>query len=177
MKVWDLLVRLLHWSLVAAVVMAWISTLGLGFAKIHEPVGYVAVGLVAARVAWGFVGSRYARFSQFVRDHRQLRRYAAQLQSRQESRYLGHNPLGGWMVLVLLGVVAGLGLTGWLYTTDYFWGMAWLDVLHQLLAWLLLVLVVLHVAGVVFTSLRHRENLVAAMFSGRKRPPAPGDRM
>ena len=177
MRVWDVLVRLLHWSLVAAVVIAWTSTLGLGFSKAHEPAGYVAVGLVAARVIWGFAGSPYARFSQFVCGYRQLRLYAALLKSGRESRYLGHNPLGGWMVLILLAVVASLGLTGWLYMTDYFWGMAWLDQLHELLAWLLLVLVFLHIAGVVFTSLRHRENLLAALFSGRKRPPGPGDKL
>lgn len=174
-KVWDRLVRLLHLALVASVVMAWISTLGLGLVKAHEPAGYIALGVVALRIVWGFSGSRYARFSQFVRGKREVLHYAGQLQAGNEPRYIGHNPLGGWMVLLLLSLVVSLGLTGWLYTTDYFWGMAWLDTLHHALAWALLVLVALHLAGVVFTSLRHRENLVAAMFSGRKAPPDTGD--
>lgn len=175
MKVWDALVRLLHWSLIAAVAVAWISTLGWGFVRVHEPAGYVALGIVVARMGWGFFGSHYARFTQFVRSPRTTWRYGALVHRQQEPRYIGHNPLGGWMVLALLGCVTALGATGWLYTTDAFWGEAWLDNLHQALAWLLLGLAALHVAGVVFTSLRHRENLVAAMFSGYKRPAGPRD--
>ncbi|MFI5445415.1 cytochrome b/b6 domain-containing protein [Polaromonas sp. UC242_47] len=174
-KVWDRLIRLLHLVLVASVVVAWSSTLGQGFVKAHEPAGYIALAVVAIRVIWGFCGSHYARFSQFVCGKGEVLHYADQLRTGKEPRYIGHNPLGGWMVLLLLGLVASLGLTGWLYTTDYFWGMAWLDTLHHALAWALLVLIALHLAGVAFTSLRHRENLVAAMFSGRKPAPDPGD--
>ena len=174
-KVWDRLIRLLHWVLVAAVVMAWVSTLGLGLLRAHEPAGYIALAVVAIRVVWGFCGGRHARFSQFVRGRREVLHYAGQLRAGNEPRYIGHNPLGGWMVLLLLGMVASLGLTGWLYTTDYFWGMAWLDQLHNALAWALLVLVALHLAGVAFTSLRHRENLAAAMFSGHKAASGSGD--
>lgn len=175
MKVWDRPVRLLHWVLVAAVATAWLSTLGWGFARAHEPAGYVALAVVALRVFWGFAGSRPARFSRFVRGPRAVLRYAVQICAGREARHIGHNPLGGWMVLLLLACVAGLGLTGWLYTTDQFWGMAWLDQLHQALAWALLALIALHLAGVLFTSLRHRENLVAAMFSGDKPPPGVND--
>ncbi len=175
MKVWDTLVRLLHWSLIAAVATAWLSTLGWGFVWAHEPAGYVALGIMVARVAWGFFGSDYARFVQFVRSPRTTWHYGVLLRSRREPRYIGHNPLGGWMILALLACVAALGVTGWMYTTDAFWGEAWLDNLHQALAWLLLGLALLHVAGVVFTSLRHRENLIFAMFSGHKRPPGPHD--
>lgn len=173
-KVWDRPVRLLHWTLVIAVAGAWITTLGWGFVKWHEPAGYVALAAVTLRALWGFTGSKYARFRQFVRGPRSLLNYTDQLRTKSEPRHLGHNPLGGWMVLQLIACIAGLGITGWLYTTDYFWGMAWLDLLHQCLAWGLLALVLLHVAGVLFTSLRHRENLVAAMFTGRKRPPTSG---
>jgi cytochrome b len=86
-----------------------------------------------------------------------------------EARHLGHNPLGGWMIVALLATVAGASVTGWLYTLDAFWGMAWLEWTHRALAWSLVGLIVLHVGGVIFSSLRHRENLVAAMFTGRKR--------
>ena len=173
-KVWDRLVRLLHWSLVLAVVIAWTSTLGLGFSSAHEPAGYVALGAVALRLVWGVAGSRYARFSQFIRTPRAVWHYAVQLSDKTEARYIGHNPLGGWMILLLLACVAGLGVTGWLYTTDYFWGSAWLDKLHQLLAWALLALVALHLAGVAFTSLRQGENLAASMVDGRKASAVPG---
>ncbi|MES2400763.1 MAG: cytochrome b/b6 domain-containing protein [Pseudomonadota bacterium] len=174
-KVWDGLVRMLHWLLVLSVALAWISSLGFGLLKAHEPAGYVALAVVTVRVAWGFIGSRHARFSQFVRRPRAVRDYAVQLSTGTEPRYIGHNPLGGWMVLLLLALVASLGLTGWLYTTDYFWGTAWLDQLHAALAWVLLVLIAGHLGGVIVTSLRHRENLASAMFSGRKQAKAPGD--
>lgn len=175
LKVWDRSVRLLHWALVFALLVAWTSTLGLGFATLHEPAGYAALGIVALRIIWGFCGSRYARFSQFVRGRRQVLRYANTVLEGHEQRYIGHNPLGGWMVLLLLVVVGLLGVTGWLYTTDYFWGMAWLDTLHTGLAWLLLLLVVLHLSGVALASWRHRENLVFALFSGKKLAPNPDD--
>lgn len=174
-KVWDGLVRLLHWMLVLSVALAWISTLGFGLLKMHEPAGYVALAIVTVRVAWGFIGSRYARFSQFVRRPHALRDYALKLKTGTEPRYIGHNPLGGWMVLLLMAVVASLGITGWLYTTDYFWGMAWLDQLHNALAWFLLVLIAGHLGGVIITSIRHCENLAAAMLHGRKPAAAPGD--
>ena len=175
LKVWDGLVRLLHWLLVVSIALAWVSTLGFGLPTTHEPAGWVALAGVAIRLVWGFAGSRHARFSGFVRKPQAVRDYALKLRAGQEPRYIGHNPLGGWMVLALLAVVAALGLTGWLYTTDAFWGMAWLDRLHAALAWGLLVLIAGHIGGVLFTSLRHHENLVSAMFSGRKPAAAPGD--
>lgn len=88
-----------------------------------------------------------------------------------EERHLGHNPLGGWMALALWTTVAGACATGWLYTTDAFFGIAWVETAHQVLAWTVVALLPLHLAGVVLASLRHRENLVAAMFGGSKRPP------
>ena len=90
-------------------------------------------------------------------------------------RHEGHNPLGGWMIVALLATVAGLALSGWLYTSDAFWGDATVEAWHRGLAWTLLVLVLLHLAGVVHASRRHRENLVRAMLSGDKRESAPGD--
>lgn len=179
MKVWDLLVRLLHWSLVAAIVIAWLSTLHLGFGSTHEPAGYVALAVVATRVLWGLLGRRpgaqYARFSQFVRPPAAVRHYAHLLRAHREPRYIGHNPLGGWMVLALLACIASIGITGWLQTTDRYWGSEVLEFIHHKLAWALLGMIALHVLGVIVTSLRHRENLVAAMFTGRKDPVQPHD--
>lgn len=177
MKVWDGLVRLLHWTLVAAVATAWLSTLGLGFVRWHEPAGYVALATVAIRLVWGFTGSRFAKFSEFVCGAGSVLRYVRQLRANKEPRYIGHNPLGGWMVVALLACVASLGLTGWLYTTDAFWGEAWLDRLHYVLAWTLLGLIALHLTGVMFTSVRHRENLVPAMFTGRKKHLSPTENL
>ena len=172
--VWDAPVRWLHWLLVTAVAIAWLTALGL--TQFHRAIGYGAVAVVLARLAWGFVGNRHARLATFVRGPAATVRYAGELLSGKEPRYLGHNPLGGWMVVALLACVLALGLTGWLYTnTDRFWGDPWMEQLHTALAWLLLALGALHVAGVAFTSVRHRENLVRAMLDGSKAAPRNGD--
>ena len=172
-RVWDRAVRMLHWTLVVAVAL---SALGLvALFGVHQPAGYVALAAVLARIAWGAFGSRYARFTQFVRGPRTALRYARDVAAGREPRFIGHNPLGGWMVVALMLCVIGLALTGWLYSTDAFFGDETLERVHLALAWMLLGLVVAHVSGVLFTSLRHRENLLAAMFSGAKRAPANDD--
>ena len=166
-RVWDALVRVLHWSLVLSVATAWLTRHSPG--RWHEWLGYAALAIVAARVAWGFLGSRYARFADFVRAGRVTSAYARDVLAHREARYLGHNPLGGWMVLALLVLVALVGFTGWLYTTDRYWGVEWVEDTHETLSNVLFLFVALHVAGVIFTSARHRENLVGAMLHGRKR--------
>lgn len=172
-RVWDAPVRLLHWGLVAAVAVAWWSSDDTG--PLHENTGYVAIALLAARLAWGFAGSRYARFAQFVHPPRHTLAYARAALAGHAPRYIGHNPLGGWMVLALLTNLALLGFTGWLYTTDMFWGYGWLAYLHKYLGWALLALIALHVAGMLYTSWAHRENLVRAMLTGLKSPPSGND--
>ena len=166
-RVWDRLVRLLHWGLVLSLSLSWLGTFAI--AGVHQPLGYLALAIALLRLLWGGIGSRYARFAQFVRGPRATWAYLFAVLQRREQRHLGHNPLGACMVLALLANVAGLALTGWLYTTDRFWGEAWLESLHRWLTYSLLGLVALHIAGVVFTSWRQRENLVAAMLDGRKR--------
>ena len=171
--VWDALVRVLHWSLVLTVAAAWITRHSAG--RWHEWLGYATLAIVAARTAWGFLGSGHARFADFLRSFPVTARYAQDVLARRESRYLGHNPLGGWMVVALLSMVTLVGFTGWLYTTDRFWGVAWVEELHETLSDILFAFVALHILGVVFTSARHRENLVAAMLHGRKPAGPSGD--
>jgi cytochrome b len=175
-KVWDGAVRVLHGTLVLSLALATLSLWWLG--QLHQPAGYVALAAVALRLLWGaWFAPRagYARFAQFVRSPRVTLAYLHLLLRHHEPRYIGHNPLGGWMVLALMACVAGLGLTGWLYTTDWLWGDEHVEQVHVVLAWTLGVLANLHLAGVAFTSWRHRENLAAAMLSGDKRAPAEGD--
>ena len=143
--------------------------------RVHEWLGYVALAVIAVRIPWGWIGSRYARFGQFVRAPQETIAYAQALAAFREPRYLGHNPLGGWMIVALLVTAAAAGLTGWLSVTDRFWGVKWVEELHEAAANFLFVLVGLHVAGVVFASVRHRENLVRSMLTGRKQFPRPGD--
>ncbi len=173
MKVWDPLVRLLHWSLVAAVAVTWFT--GETSPRLHAAAGYFGMVVVTVRFAWGWIGPRPALFASFVRSPPIVWRYARDVALKSESRHVGHNPLGGWMAMALMLCVGVVGLTGWLYMLDMFWGFAWLSALHRLLAWLLLALIGLHVAGVAFTSWRHRENLIGSMFTGCKRRAEPGD--
>jgi cytochrome b len=166
-RVWDPLVRVGHWALVASVTVAWLTQSG--WDGWHEPAGYVALAIVGLRIVWGWTGSANARFASFVVSPAKGIAYAGQMLSGREPRYIGHNPLGGWMIVALLLVIALLGATGWLYTTDRFWGVEWVETLHSRLADVLVVLVCLHVLGVLYACYRHRENLIGAMIHGRKR--------
>jgi cytochrome b len=127
------------------------------------------------RVIMGVAGSGYWRFSQFLRGMTATLAYVKDVLKHRELRYLGHNPLGGWMVMALLADAVATGVTGWLFTTDRFWGTKWLEELHGALGEALLPLLFLHVAGAVFTSYRRRENLIASMLHGRKAAAEAGD--
>jgi cytochrome b len=172
--VWSRFVRLFHWSLVTSVAFAWLTTeVGRG---LHEPIGWVMVVLLVLRIVWGLVGSeRAARFSSFVRGPGAVLAYARAMLQRRAPRFVGHNPLGGWMVVVLMLTLSAIAFTGWLLGTDAFFGSELMEELHEALAYGLLGLVALHVAGVIYTGSHQRENLVRAMLSGRKRAPEPGD--
>lgn len=176
-RVWDGVVRTLHWTLVVSLAFATLTTLGWG-SELHQAAGYVALAAVGLRLLWPWLrGARagHARFGSFVKAPRETLAYARAVLARREPRHLGHNPLGGWMIVALITTVAALAFTGWLYTTDAFWGDETVERVHEALAWWLLALVLLHLGGVAYTSLRQRENLVAAMLTGQKRAPAPGD--
>ncbi|MEK8049667.1 cytochrome b/b6 domain-containing protein [Ideonella sp. DXS22W] len=171
--VWDRPVRALHWALAGGTTATWLT--GQWWHDSHEWLGYGVALVIALRLAWGWLGSAPARFAHFVRGPRATWSYARAVAAGRAARHLGHNPLGGWMVLALLGCAAGTASTGILYTTDWLWGFDWLHRLHQALAWCMVGLVTLHVAGVMFTSWQHRESLVAAMVHGRKRAAAADD--
>ena len=173
MRVWDPLVRLFHWSLALSFAVAMLSANILE--NLHIWAGYAAGGLVVMRVVWGFIGPPYARFSQFVRSPRTILRYLKAIARGNEERHVGHNPAGGAMIIVLMLAMVATALTGYLLTTDAFWGVAWMQHVHHWLAHGLLLLIGLHLAGVVLASYRHRENLVLAMVSGRKRQPGASD--
>ncbi len=166
-RVWDPFVRIFHWSLVAAFVFAFLTAEEWDTG--HETAGYVVAGLISFRVLWGIVGTRHARFGDFLYRPATILAFLRDSVRLQAVRYLGHNPAGGAMVIVLLlmlGLIAG---TGHLMTTDAFWGVKWVEELHELAANLTLGLIALHVLGVLLASLDHGENLVRAMITGRKR--------
>jgi cytochrome b len=172
-RVWDPFVRLFHWALALSIATAWLT--GEEWRWAHEAAGYVAGALVVARMLWGFLGARYALFTQFVRPPATIVAYVTAIFSGTERRYLGHNPAGGAMILVLLTAIVATATTGWLLTTDLFWGSRPIGIIHSLCGNAVVVLVGVHVIGVVLASLRHRENLVRAMATGFKRAPGPAD--
>lgn len=171
--IWDAPVRVLHWMQATLVAIAWWTGSMIG--PLHEYVGFAVGALLAARVAWGMAGRGHARFASFVRSRRYTVEYARAVLAGRAARHLGHNPLGAWMIVWLLGCIAAVVVTGWLYTTDWLWGYGWLADLHAALAWVLVASVAVHVTGVLLMSWRHRENLVGAMITGRKRPAADDD--
>lgn len=172
-RVWDRAVRSFHWALVLSFVTAWLTSHS--SEGIHHWAGYAAAALIGIRLLWGVLGTRYARFSQFVRDPATVARYLSAILSGREARYIGHNPAGGAMVIVLIAAMASTALTGWLMTTDAYFGVPWVEAAHSLAAHGLLFLVLLHIGGVALASFRHRENLVRAMITGRKRSAEPAD--
>jgi len=183
-RVWDLPVRLFHWLLVALLGVSWYTGKvgGLDEMSWHLWSGYAVLALVLFRLAWGMVGSTTARFGHFLHGPGETMRYAAALARRRPGHYLGHTPLGGWMIaamLVCLLVQAGSGLFA---SDDIFtegplmsWVSGptseWLTTIHKWNFELLLLLAGLHVAAVLFYALVLRRNLVKAMITGCKPPP------
>jgi cytochrome b len=192
-RVWDPVVRIFHWSLVATFTIAWLT--GEEESRLHELAGYAVIGLVLIRVAWGFVGTKYARFRDFVYRPSTVLAYVKDILTGKSKRYLGHNPLGGMMIVALLlsASITGLALQNAEEGTGPFAVITastsvtapaviakkvadddgdgteetWKE-LHEFFANLSMLLVVLHIAGVIVGSLVHRENLARAMFTGRK---------
>jgi cytochrome b len=165
--VWDPFVRLFHWSLVLGFTIAWVSAEE--WDALHEGAGYVVMGLVALRLVWGLIGSRHARFSDFVFRPGVVIAYLKDMARFRARRTLGHNPAAGAMVIALLAALVVVSITGVMATTDAFWGVEWVEELHEGAASLTLGLVAFHLLGVVVSSLEQGENLVRAMITGRKR--------
>ncbi len=168
-RIWDPVVRLAHWTFVFGCAAAFLTEEA---RTAHRAVGYAVMAALVVRLLWGFVGNGHARFASFVRGPREVVAYTRAMLRGEEPYFEGHNPLGAVMILTLLALLAVITVSGWMTTLDAFWGEEWVEELHATSAELLLWLVPLHVAGVVFASIRHRENLVVAMITGHK-PPRP----
>lgn len=168
--VWDLPVRVFHWTLVLAFAVAYVTAESDEWRDLHAASGYTTLALVAFRVVWGFAGTRYALFRHFALRAATLRSYVSALIRRAPEHYVGHNPVGSYMVVTMLVVAALTGVTGVLLLQEVR-GEAFEEV-HEVLANLWLALVVFHITGVLVSSALHRENLVRAMITGCK-PGAP----
>jgi cytochrome b len=203
--VWDLMVRVGHWTLVVAFTVAWLSSEQ--ESAIHIWSGYLVATIVALRLVWGLVGSHYARFGSFVRGPRTVIDYLRGLVSGTAPRFLGHNPAGGAMTIALLAALALTTISGMaVYAVEENAGPLagfvaisapparvpaiisaarasedgeeggygegreefWEEV-HEASANATLALVIVHILGVLVSSIAHRENLPRAMITGRKR--------
>jgi len=164
--VWDWPVRLGHWLMVGGFILAWLTSESETFRLLHVISGATVLAVATFRLPWGFIGSRYARFVDFVRGPRAVKDYAAGLLKLEPAHHVGHNPAGGWAIVLLLGLAILTGLSGWANYNDI--GGGFLEELHEGLAVTMLTVVFIHVAGVLSGSLMHGENLVRAMLNGRK---------
>ena len=165
-RVWDWPVRVFHWSLALCVFIAYFTGESERYSLLHQTLGYAAAGLIAFRLVWGVVGTRYARFQEFVRGPQAVWAYLKSIRQGHAQHHVGHNPVGGVAVLLLMGLVALTALSGWLIAAGDAPG--WQEEMHELAANTLMMVVAVHVLGVVLSSRLHHENLVAAMLSGFK---------
>ncbi|MGB0224786.1 MULTISPECIES: cytochrome b/b6 domain-containing protein [unclassified Marinobacterium] len=183
-RVWDPLVRVFHWALVLSFAIAWISADE--FDTLHFWAGYTIAALVAFRIVWGFIGTRHARFSDFVYRINTIKSYLIDLAALRPKHYVGHNPAGGLMVIVLLLSLGLLTFTGmasvapdgigplagtWVESISGYW----MEDVHEAVANLVLAFVLFHISGVLISSLVHGENLVRAMINGKKEIEEKGD--
>lgn len=180
-RVWDPIVRSFHWILVGAFFITYLTEDD--FLSLHVWAGYIIGVVLFIRIVWGLVGSRHARFTDFVTSPKTAIRYVKDTLTLRAKRYLGHNPAGGLMIVamivsLIITVFTGIALygaeeqAGPLAATMGNAGELWEDFLegmHEFFANFTLFLVAVHVAGVVIESLVHKENLVASMINGYKR--------
>lgn len=178
--VWDIYVRLFHWSLASSILFAWWSgEQGGNWMQWHMYAGYTVLGLVLFRLMWGFAGSYYARFAEFVRSPAHTLRYGLKLIRHEEPHYTGHNPLGGWMVLGLLLLSTAQAGTGLFANDEIFTEGPLVHLVsydlsveitrwHKLIFDALIIAIALHLVGVIVHQVFKREKLVQAMLHGRK---------
>ena len=168
-KVWDPLVRVFHWSLVLA--FGANALLTDPESDLHEWIGYTVVALVALRILWGLFGNHYARFSSFLPSASGAMGQLSDMATGRRRVHLGHTPLGALMIYNLLLSMLAIGATGYMMTTNAYWGVEWVKELHEVLVTWAEISVVAHIAAVVWESLRTGVNLPRAMVSGVKTLP------
>ena len=164
--VWDLPVRIGHWLMAGGFALAWLTGDSEEWRLVHVCAGGAVVGVALFRLLWGFVGSRHARFADFVRGPRAVLAYLKNLREPEPQHHAGHNPAGGWAIVLLLALGLLTGASGWLTYQEM--GGELFEELHEGLATAMLLIVIVHLLGVAVGSLVHRENLPRAMITGLK---------
>lgn len=166
LRVWDLFVRAFHWSLV--ILFGANALIVDEDSNIHEWIGYAIIALIVARIGWGFIGTRHARFSSFRPSVSAAMEQMTDLAAGRAKAHVGHTPLGAWMIYNLLLTILLIGLSGYLMTTDMFWGVGWIEEVHEILVSWAELSVVVHIAAVILESRRLHTNLPRAMVTGYK---------
>lgn len=164
--VWDAPVRVFHWLMVVSFAGAYLTAESERWRLIHVTLGYTMGGLVAFRLVWGFVGSRYARFTNFLAGPAAIVRYVRSMLSAKPEHYVGHNPAGAVAIVLLLLSTLVIVTSGFVIYNDM--GGHLFEELHELASNFMLLIVGIHIAGVFVASWLHRENLVRAMVTGKK---------
>ena len=164
--VWDMPVRVFHWVLALCFAGAWLTSESEYWKLWHVSFGYSMALLIAFRLVWGLVGTRYARFMQFVRGPAAVKAYFISYLQGKPQHHVGHNPAGALAILAIIGTVLVTVASGYAAYEEI--GGDWLSDIHEAMASLLMGIVVLHIAAVLLTSVFHKENLVRAMLTGKK---------
>ena len=164
--VWDWPVRIGHWLLAGSFLICWLTSESERLRLIHVTAGGVMLGVLLFRLIWGVIGSSTARFSNFLRSPRAALEYLRRLAGRHPEHYTGHNPAGGLAILLMIALGLLTAGSGWLNYNEF--GGEWLEEAHEALASSLLLVVIIHLAGVLIGSWRHHENLPRAMLTGHK---------
>ncbi|MGH8353813.1 MAG: cytochrome b/b6 domain-containing protein [Pseudomonas sp.] len=170
LRLWDPLVRLFHWSMAGVFIANYFFTEDAW----HRWLGYYVVAWLVVRLVWGFIGSPAARWADFWPTPARLAAHVRALVSLRPCHRLGHSPLGALVMILMMLLMLGLGVTGFmLEEIDYFWGEDLPRDIHELFADALLGLVCLHVSAALLESLRLRENLPLSMITGKRRKLEP----
>ena len=164
--VWDFPVRVFHWLLVISFVGAWITSESEALQMIHYAFGYSACALVLFRVIWGFIGTRYARFAQFMKGPAETIHHIKSLFTGNQHAGLGHNPAGALAMVALMVLILLIGVTGY-WSAKEFLG-DFMSGAHEAIASLALVVVAIHIAAAIIMSFVQKENLIRSMVTGKK---------
>lgn len=164
--VWDIPVRVFHWLLVICFAGAWLSSESERWALIHYAFGYTACLLVLIRLVWGLIGTRYARFSQFLKSPRAVIDHFMAMLRGQPHHNVGHNPAGGLVMFALMLLILFIGLTGYLSVKEFLGDIT--SEAHEVVANIVLGLVIIHIIAAIGMNLIERQNLVRSMVNGKK---------
>lgn len=165
--VWDVPTRVFHWLLAFSFIGAYVTSESERYRDVHVVLGYTLLALIVFRVVWGFIGTRYAQFRSFLFGPGAVAEYLDSLRRRQPEHHIGHNPAGSLAIFLLLGLGLATAISGIMLYNEI-GGEEAFEELHEFAGNFMLLIVLIHIAGVVVSSWMHRENLARSMITGYK---------